>query len=41
MEENTAQYNAAIASFLYQHPEQWFWVHQRWKTRPYHPWPQE
>ncbi|MBW1841897.1 MAG: lysophospholipid acyltransferase family protein [Deltaproteobacteria bacterium] len=41
VEENTARYNAAIASFLYQYPEQWFWVHQRWKTRPYHPWPRE
>jgi len=21
------------------YPDQWFWVHQRWKTRPYKPWP--
>jgi KDO2-lipid IV(A) lauroyltransferase len=41
IEENTAQYNKVIASFLHQYPEQWFWLHQRWKTRPYHPWPRE
>jgi KDO2-lipid IV(A) lauroyltransferase len=35
----TQAYNDVIGSFVKQHPEQWFWVHQRWKTKPYHPWP--
>ena len=39
MEENTRRYNLAIESIAEQYPEQWFWVHQRWKTRPYCLWP--
>lgn len=39
VEENTRQYNQAIEAFVRRYPEQWFWVHQRWKTRPYQPWP--
>jgi Kdo2-lipid IVA lauroyltransferase/acyltransferase len=41
IEENTAQYNQAIEAMIRKHPEQYFWVHQRWKTRPYQPWPRE
>jgi KDO2-lipid IV(A) lauroyltransferase len=41
IEENTAQFNRIIESYVRRHPEQWFWVHQRWKTRPYQPWPRE
>jgi KDO2-lipid IV(A) lauroyltransferase len=41
VEENTAQYNRAIESLLNQYPEQWLWLHQRWKTKPFHPWPRE
>ena len=37
IEENTQRYNQAIESFVRRYPDQWFWVHQRWKTRPYHP----
>ncbi|MCU0600505.1 MAG: lysophospholipid acyltransferase family protein [Desulfobacterales bacterium] len=32
--ENTRQYNHAIESIILRYPEQWFWVHRRWKTRP-------
>jgi KDO2-lipid IV(A) lauroyltransferase len=41
VEANTQQYNKVIESFVRRYPDQWFWVHQRWKTRPYHPWPRE
>jgi KDO2-lipid IV(A) lauroyltransferase len=39
IEENTAQYNRVIEAMARQHPDHYFWVHQRWKTRPYQPWP--
>ena len=41
IEDNTRQYNQVIESFLRRYPDQWFWLHQRWKTRPYQPWPRE
>jgi Kdo2-lipid IVA lauroyltransferase/acyltransferase len=41
IEENTAQYNQAIESIARRYPEQYFWVHQRWKTRPYQSWPRQ
>jgi KDO2-lipid IV(A) lauroyltransferase len=41
VEDNTQQYNQVIESFLRRYPDQWFWLHQRWKTRPYQPWPRE
>jgi KDO2-lipid IV(A) lauroyltransferase len=31
---NTRQYNRALEEIIRRYPEQWFWVHQRWKTRP-------
>jgi KDO2-lipid IV(A) lauroyltransferase len=39
IEENTAQYNRVIEAMAQQYPDHYFWVHQRWKTRPYQPWP--
>lgn len=27
-------YTQAVAQFVTEHPEQWFWMHKRWKTRP-------
>lgn len=28
---NTAAYNAALERMIVRHPEQWYWVHRRWK----------
>lgn len=39
IEENTTRYNAAIEAVVTRYPDQWFWVHQRWKTRAFSPWP--
>ena len=41
IEANTAKFNQAIEAFVRRYPDQWFWVHQRWKTRPYCIWPRE
>src|SRR5579872_1160390 len=32
--ENTARFTAAIEAMVRRYPEQWLWVHRRWKTRP-------
>ena len=34
IEANTARYNQVLEAFIRRYPEQWFWVHRRWKTRP-------
>jgi len=31
---NTHAYNVAIERMLLRHPEQWIWMHRRWKIRP-------
>ena len=41
LEENTQQYNKVLETIIRRYPDQWFWVHNRWKTRPYWPWPRE
>jgi Kdo2-lipid IVA lauroyltransferase/acyltransferase len=32
--DNTARFTAAIESQVRAYPDQWLWIHKRWKTRP-------
>jgi Kdo2-lipid IVA lauroyltransferase/acyltransferase len=32
--ENTARFTRVIEDYIRLHPDQWLWVHKRWKTRP-------
>lgn len=32
--ENTARFNRALEDYIRKYPDQWLWVHKRWKTRP-------
>lgn len=32
--ENTRAFNAILEEKIRQHPDQWLWIHRRWKTRP-------
>ncbi|MBD3181914.1 lipid A biosynthesis lauroyl acyltransferase [Candidatus Poribacteria bacterium] len=34
IEANTEYFNKVIESFIRKYPEQWIWMHQRWKTKP-------
>jgi Kdo2-lipid IVA lauroyltransferase/acyltransferase len=31
---NTGRFTAAIEEYVRRYPDQWLWVHRRWKTRP-------
>lgn len=35
IEAATRNYNKVIEDIVRKYPEQWFWVHRRWKNRPY------
>jgi len=32
--ENTARFTQVVEDYVRAHPDQWLWVHKRWKTRP-------
>ena len=34
IEANTALFTKVIEKYVRQYPDQWLWVHRRWKTRP-------
>jgi KDO2-lipid IV(A) lauroyltransferase len=34
IEINTARFTAAIERWVRAYPDQWLWIHKRWKTRP-------
>lgn len=39
IEINTQNYTSAIESMIRSYPDQWFWVHNRWKIKNYSPLP--
>jgi KDO2-lipid IV(A) lauroyltransferase len=34
IQENTRACNAVLEGIIRQYPDQWLWIHRRWKTRP-------
>jgi KDO2-lipid IV(A) lauroyltransferase len=32
--ENTRMFNSVLECFIRKYPDQWLWIHRRWKTRP-------
>jgi KDO2-lipid IV(A) lauroyltransferase len=34
IQENTRACNAVLEGMIRQYPDQWLWIHRRWKTRP-------
>jgi len=32
---NTQNFTRIVEEMIRKYPDQWFWVHQRWKTQPY------
>ena len=32
--ENTKRFNRILEGYIREYPDQWLWIHRRWKTRP-------
>jgi KDO2-lipid IV(A) lauroyltransferase len=32
--ENTQRFNDVVERYVRKYPDQWLWIHRRWKTRP-------
>ena len=32
--ENTRMFNRVLEGYVRKNPDQWLWIHRRWKTRP-------
>jgi KDO2-lipid IV(A) lauroyltransferase len=32
--ENTQLFNNVLEDYVRRYPDQWLWIHRRWKTRP-------
>jgi KDO2-lipid IV(A) lauroyltransferase len=35
VQANTQVFTGVIERYVREYPEQWLWLHQRWKTRPW------
>lgn len=38
IKQNTVQYNRVMEKMIRRYPEQWFWVHRRWRSEDYSNW---
>ena len=35
LQVNTQRFTGIVENMVRQYPDQWFWIHQRWKTKPW------